>query len=94
MARLLSVSHDPPYGSERIYSGRWATALAPAENEVRVFLFADALVTAARGQQVPEGHDNAGTLTATLVRNGGQIGLGESLALSRAFLLRRPRSSG
>lgn len=75
MTSVLFVLHDPPYGTERVFNGlRWALQLARAGETVRVFLFGDSVVSAVRGQRVPEGYYNTGTQTAALVRAGGQLG--------------------
>ena len=50
MARILFALHDPPYGTERVYNGlRWALQMAKADEEVRVFLFGDAVASAVTG---------------------------------------------
>ncbi|MGE0065771.1 MAG: DsrE/DsrF/TusD sulfur relay family protein [Solirubrobacterales bacterium] len=56
--RILVVVNDQPYGSERPYNAlRLATALSKREgSEVRVFLFGDAVMCAAAGQSLPDGH--------------------------------------
>jgi uncharacterized protein involved in oxidation of intracellular sulfur len=54
------VLNDPPYGSERSYNGlRLAVALAK-ENQtaITVFLMADAVSCAKRGQKTPDGYYN------------------------------------
>lgn len=59
--RILLILNDPPYGTERTYNGlRLALALAKAESSVAVtvFLMADAVVAAKRGQKTPEGYYN------------------------------------
>jgi sulfide:quinone oxidoreductase len=52
----LFVLHDPPYGTERVYNGlRWATQVATTNgNEVRVFLFGDAVGSVTDGQKTPD----------------------------------------
>ena len=45
--KFLFVFHDPPYGTEREFNGlRWARQLLTGggDNEVRVFLFGDAVL--------------------------------------------------
>jgi uncharacterized protein involved in oxidation of intracellular sulfur len=65
------ILNDPPYGSERSYNAlRLALALAKAGggDSVTVFLMADAVSCARRGQKTPEGYYNIermlGRLTA------------------------------
>jgi uncharacterized protein involved in oxidation of intracellular sulfur len=59
--KTLLILNDPPYGTERTYNGlRLALALLKhdAENEVTVFLMADAVISARKGQKTPEGYYN------------------------------------
>lgn len=75
--RFLFVLHDPPYGTERTYNGlRWARQmLTEAEaNEVRVFLFGDAVVSIAADQKTPQGFYNIGKMVEGLVDRGAQVG--------------------
>ncbi len=57
---VLVILNDPPYGTERSYNGlRLALSLAKAPQvELRVFLMADAVRCAQRGQQTPAGYYN------------------------------------
>ena len=51
--KLLFILNDPPYGTERCYNAlRLAHALGKAEstNEITIFLMADAVGCAKRGQ--------------------------------------------
>jgi uncharacterized protein involved in oxidation of intracellular sulfur len=57
----LFILNDPPYGSERGYNGlRLAVALAKndPENAITLFLMADAVCCAKKGQKTPEGYYN------------------------------------
>ena len=59
--RLLFLLNDPPYGTERAYNGlRLAHAIAKKDPEaqITVFLMADAVAAAKRGQQTPDGYYN------------------------------------
>jgi len=52
--RLLIVLNDPPYGSERAYSGLRLALNLPTKNEgiaLTVFLMGDAVATAKAGQR-------------------------------------------
>ncbi len=72
---ILFVLHDPPYGTERVYNGmRWAIEVARQGEEVKAFLFGDAVVSVMDGQRVPDGYYNVGKQVATLARHGGEIG--------------------
>ncbi len=75
--KYLFVLHDPPYGTERTYNGiRWARQMLDADpaNRVRVFNFADAVISVTAGQKVPHGYYNLAAMTAALVARGGVIG--------------------
>lgn len=57
--KVLFILNDPPYGTERCYNAlRLAHALLKAESEVTVFLMADAVGAARKGQKTPEGFYN------------------------------------
>lgn len=59
--KALFVLNDPPYGTERCYNAlRLAHALlkADSETEVTVFLMADAVIAARKGQKTPDGYYN------------------------------------
>lgn len=58
---ILFILNDPPYGSERSYNAlRLALALAKQDpkNAITVFLMADAVTGAKRGQNTPDGYYN------------------------------------
>jgi uncharacterized protein involved in oxidation of intracellular sulfur len=59
--KTLFILNDPPYGTERCYNAlRLAHGLLKkeVEAEVTVFLMADAVLAAKRGQKTPEGYYN------------------------------------
>ncbi len=59
--RTLLILNDPPYGTERSYNAlRLAHALSKNDpgGAVQVFLMADAVLCAKRGQKTPEGFYN------------------------------------
>lgn len=59
--KILFILNDPPYGTERCYNGlRLANALVKNDPaiEITVFLMADAVVCAKRGQKTPDGFYN------------------------------------
>ncbi len=59
--KALFVLNDPPYGTERCYNGlRLAHALLKNDPlaEITVFLMADAVVAARKGQKTPDGYYN------------------------------------
>ena len=68
---VLIILNDPPYGTERSYNGlRLAKALATEGAKVSVFLLADAVVCANRGQKVPQGFYNMELMLKSVARNG------------------------
>ncbi len=74
--KALFVLNDPPYGTERCYNGlRLAHALLkndPAA-EVTVFLMADAVIAARRGQKTPDGYYNMERMLKRVVAGKGQV---------------------
>ena len=56
----LLILNDPPYGTERTYNGlRLGPALAKTPDaRVTVFLMADAVGAAKKGQKTPDGYYN------------------------------------
>lgn len=59
--KILLILNDAPYGTERTYNGlRLALVLAKNDPsaEVTVFLMADAVAAAKKGQKTPEGYYN------------------------------------
>lgn len=72
----LLILNDPPYGTERSFNGlRMAHALAKhdAEGTVTVFLMADAVACARRGQKTPEGYYNLERMLRRVVSAGGRV---------------------
>ena len=76
MSTTLFILNDAPYGNERAYNAlRLARALASQQDQqVRVFLMADAVFCAKSGQKVPEGYYNTQLMLAQVVRQG-EVGL-------------------
>ena len=69
--KTLIILNDPPYGTERSFNGlRLAKALAVADNEVSVFLMADAVTCAKQGQKVPQGFYNLELMLNSVIRAG------------------------
>ena len=69
--RVLFVLNDPPYGTERSYNAlRLAKALSSEQASVTVFLLADAVACARRGQKVPQGFYNLELMLSSVVRKG------------------------
>jgi len=72
---VLVVVNDPPYGSERAYNAlRHANALGKRTDvTVRLFLLADAVHCARRGQRTPNGYYNLERMLAGVVRQGAEV---------------------
>lgn len=74
--KILFVVNDPPYGTERSYNAlRLAGALVrhDPQPEVTVFLLADAVSCAKRGQKVPQGFYNIELMVKSVLRGGGEV---------------------
>jgi len=73
--KILVVFNDAPYGSERVYNGlRLALALLKTGSaELKVFLFADSVVSAKRGQKLPPGYYNVEIMLKSLSKRGVEI---------------------
>ncbi|OGT90230.1 MAG: hypothetical protein A2286_04830 [Gammaproteobacteria bacterium RIFOXYA12_FULL_61_12] len=68
---ILIILNDPPYGSERSYNGlRLAKALSNDQTQVSLFLMADAVTCAKRGQKVPQGFYNIELMVKSVLRKG------------------------
>ncbi len=68
--KILIILNDPPYGTERSYNGlRLAKALY-GQAEVTLFLMADSIGCARKGQQVAQGFYNLELMVKAVVRHG------------------------
>ena len=76
MKSTLFILNEAPYGSERSYNGlRLAGALTShPDQQVRVFLLADAVGVAKASQKVPEGYYNLQLMLGKVLRKG-EVGL-------------------
>lgn len=73
---ILIVINDPPYGTERLYNGlRLAHALRKADPTaaIAVFLMADAVVAAKRGQNTPDGFYNTEKMLRRVIAGHGTV---------------------
>jgi uncharacterized protein involved in oxidation of intracellular sulfur len=73
---VLIILNDAPYGSERSYNGlRLAIALQKSAEAsgVTVFLMADAVASARRGQKTPEGFYNIERMLHRVTAAGGAV---------------------
>jgi uncharacterized protein involved in oxidation of intracellular sulfur len=75
--KILFILNDPPYGTERCYNGlRLAHGLAKSDpsTEITVFLMADAVLCAKKGQKTPDGYYNLERMIRrVLIGNNGKI---------------------
>jgi uncharacterized protein involved in oxidation of intracellular sulfur len=76
MKSILFILNDAPYGNERAYNAlRLAAAVAGKDDQqVRLFLMADAVSCAKSGQKVPEGYYNVQLMLGKIIRKG-EVGL-------------------
>jgi len=71
--KTLIILNDPPYGTERSYNGlRLAKGLLKNDPtvELTVFLMADAVACAKRGQKPPSGYYNIEIMLKPVIRQG------------------------
>ncbi|MGE0775683.1 MAG: DsrE/DsrF/TusD sulfur relay family protein [Sphingomonadaceae bacterium] len=74
--KTLFILNDPPYGTERCYNAlRLAHTLLKKEPEaeVTVFLMADAVVAARKGQKTPDGYYNMERMLKRVVTGNGAV---------------------
>jgi uncharacterized protein involved in oxidation of intracellular sulfur len=74
--KALFILNDPPYGTERCYNAlRLAHTLLKKdpEAEVTVFLMADAVVGARKGQKTPDGYYNVERMLKRVVAGKGRV---------------------
>ena len=72
----LLVLNDPPYGTERSFNGlRIAHALSKhdSDGEVTVFLIADAVACAKKGQKTPDGYYNLERMVGRVIAAKGRV---------------------
>jgi uncharacterized protein involved in oxidation of intracellular sulfur len=70
--KILIAINDAPYGNERPYNAlRLALNLVKrAEVQVKVFLTADAVYCARKGQSTPDGYYNVERMVKSLAKRG------------------------
>jgi uncharacterized protein involved in oxidation of intracellular sulfur len=74
--KSLFIINDPPYGTERVYNAlRLVHAMLKhdAAAEVCVFLMADAVVGARKGQKTPDGYYNVERMLTRVRAAKGRI---------------------
>lgn len=96
---VLLILNEPPYGTERTYNGlRLGLALAKTpETRVTVFLMADAVGAAKRGQKTPDGYYNIERMVKHLATSPHRVLLCgtcmDARALAEAELVQGPARS-
>lgn len=74
--KYLIIINDAPYGTEKAYSAlRLAMQIQKdfPENEVRIFLMADAATCALPNQNTPNGYYNIERMVKSVISKGGQV---------------------
>lgn len=71
---VLIVLNDAPYGTEKTYNGlRLAIALQARQDNVRLFLMADAVSAGIPNQETPPGYYNVGEMLGRVLAKGGKV---------------------
>ncbi len=74
MDKLTIVLQDAPYRSEKAYNAfRYASALLANQVTVNLFLLADGVGVAKRGQKTPAGYYNTASMLGELIAKGVQV---------------------
>jgi hypothetical protein len=73
--KFLFILNDPPYGTERSYNGfRHVNTLSKRDDvEVKVFLMADAVLCAKKGQKTVDGYYNLEKMILVSSRRGVEL---------------------
>ncbi|OGU76487.1 MAG: hypothetical protein A2V93_03485 [Ignavibacteria bacterium RBG_16_34_14] len=74
--KILIIINDAPYGTEKAYNAfRLAMTIQKdfPENEVRIFLMADAATCALPNQNTPNGYYNVERMLKSVLNKGGQV---------------------
>ena len=74
--KTLFILNDPPYGTERCYNAlRLAHTLMKKEpeTEITVFLMADAVIAARKGQKTPDGYYNMERMLKRVTAKGAVL---------------------
>ncbi len=74
--KYLFIINDAPYGTEKAYNAlRLAMQIQKdfPENEVRIFLMADAATCALPNQNTPNGYYNIERMLKSVLLKGGQV---------------------
>jgi uncharacterized protein involved in oxidation of intracellular sulfur len=74
MERVTMVLLDAPYGTEKVLTAlRIAEALLTVDTGVRIFLHADSVTAAKKGQSPPKGYYNVEEMLKKLIDKGVEV---------------------
>ena len=86
--KILILINDAPYGTEKAYNAfRLAMQIQKdhPENEVRIFLMADAATCALPNQNTPNGYYNIERMLRAVINKGGKVKACGSCAEARGI---------
>ncbi|MEE9613768.1 MAG: DsrE family protein [Thermodesulfobacteriota bacterium] len=74
MDTVTIVLQDASYGSEKLWNAlRLSEALLTVGTGVRIFLYADSVAAAKKGQSPPKGYYNVGEMLGALIKKGAEV---------------------
>jgi uncharacterized protein involved in oxidation of intracellular sulfur len=74
MDKLTIILNDPPYGTEKAYNAlRYSSALLSAGVQLNLFMLADGVGAARRGQKTPTGYYNVADMLSELIAKGVKV---------------------
>ncbi|MDP2690072.1 MAG: DsrE family protein [Deltaproteobacteria bacterium] len=74
MKMVTIVLQDAPYGNEKVWNAlRLSQALLSVGSKVRIFLYADSVTAAKKGQSPPKGYYNIGEMLSALIERGVEV---------------------
>lgn len=74
MNTVTIVLQDAPYGNEKVWNAlRLSQALISVGSKVRIFLYADSVTAAKKGQNPPKGYYNIGDMLKGLIDKGAEV---------------------
>ncbi len=74
MSTVTIVLQEAPYGNEKAWNAlRLSQGLLSAGSTVRIFLYADSVVAAKKGQSPPKGYYNIGEMLSGLIGRGVEV---------------------
>jgi sulfur relay (sulfurtransferase) complex TusBCD TusD component (DsrE family) len=74
MSTVTIVLQEAPYGNEKAWNAlRLSQGLLSAGSKVRIFLYADSVLAAKKGQDTPKGYYNIGDMLKSLIDRGVEV---------------------